>query len=163
PANPRLPNGELVVVHVDRRCRVLSHHAAVAPGRQIRGGRGVGVSVGLGKLDPDEVVRALGIKVVALFRADDVVRRAQELAAPLRDPAIDVVHVTTANDLHPPLVREALRVGKHVVCEKPLASDLEGAEKLAEWSKLSGRQTTICQNYRFLPLVAELASRVAAG
>jgi len=83
--------------------------------------------------------------------------------APLRDPAIDVVHVTTANDLHPPLVREALRVGKHVVCEKPLASDLEGAEKLAEWSKLSGRQTTICQNYRFLPLVAELASRVAAG
>jgi len=82
---------------------------------------------------------------------------------PLRDPAIDVVHVTTANDLHPPLVREALRVGKHVVCEKPLAGDLEGAEKLAEFAKLSGRQTTICQNYRFLPLVAELASRVAAG
>src|SRR5207302_7883913 len=83
--------------------------------------------------------------------------------SPLRDPAIDVVHVTTANDLHPPLVREALRVGKHVVCEKPLASDLEGAEKLAEFAKLSGRQTTICQNYRFLPLVAELASRVGAG
>src|SRR5207253_10440419 len=69
----------------------------------------------------------------------------------------------TANDLHPPLVREALRVGKHVVCEKPLAGDLEGAEKLAEFAKLSGHQTTICQNYRFLPLVAELASRVAAG
>ena len=83
--------------------------------------------------------------------------------APLRDPTIDVVHVTTANDLHPPLVREALRVGKHVVCEKPLAGDLEGAEKLAEWAKLSGRQTTICQNYRFLPLVAELAWRVGAG
>jgi predicted dehydrogenase len=83
--------------------------------------------------------------------------------APLRDPAVDVVHVTTANDLHLPLVREALRAGKHVVCEKPLASDLHGAEKLAEWAQLSGRHTTICQNYRFLPLIAELASRVAAG
>jgi predicted dehydrogenase len=83
--------------------------------------------------------------------------------APLRDPAIDVVHVTTANDLHPPLVREALRAGKHVVCEKPLAGDLEGAEKLAEWAKLTGRRTTICQNYRFLPLIAELAALVGAG
>lgn len=83
--------------------------------------------------------------------------------APLRDPGVDVVHVTTANDLHPPLVREALRAGKHVVCEKPLAGDLMGAEKLAEWARLSSRQTTICQNYRFLPLVAEFASRVAAG
>jgi predicted dehydrogenase len=83
--------------------------------------------------------------------------------APLRDPAVDVVHVTTANDLHPPLVREALRAGKHVVCEKPLAGDLEGAEKLAEWAELSGRRTTICQNYRFLPLIAELRWRVAAG
>jgi predicted dehydrogenase len=76
---------------------------------------------------------------------------------------VDVVHVTTANDLHPPLVREALRAGKHVVCEKPLAGDLEGAEKLAEWAELSGRHTTICQNYRFLPLIAELAWRVSAG
>jgi predicted dehydrogenase len=83
--------------------------------------------------------------------------------APLRDSAVDVVHVTTANDLHLPLVREALRAGKHVVCEKPLASDLQGAEKLTEWAQLSGRQTTICQNYRFLPLIAELAARVAGG
>jgi predicted dehydrogenase len=83
--------------------------------------------------------------------------------APLRDPAVDVVHVATANDLHPPLVHEALRAGKHVVCEKPLAGDLLGAEKLAEWAQLSGRHTTICQNYRFLPLIAELAWRVGAG
>jgi len=83
--------------------------------------------------------------------------------APLRDPTIDVVHVATANDLHPPLVREALRAGKHVVCEKPLAGDLHGAEQLAEWAQLSGRHTAICQNYRFLPLIAELAGRVAAG
>jgi predicted dehydrogenase len=82
---------------------------------------------------------------------------------PLRDPAIDVVHVTTANDLHLPLVREALRSGKHVVCEKPLAGDLLAAERLAVLAQTTAGRTTICHNYRFLPLLAELGARVAAG
>jgi predicted dehydrogenase len=106
-----------------------------------------------------EALRSIGIDVVGPLSGTAAVAD----LAPLRDPAVDVVHVTTANDLHPPLVREALRAGKHVVCEKPLAGDLEGAEKLAEWAQQSGRHTTICQNYRFLPLIAELSSRVAAG
>src|SRR5947207_3013246 len=106
-----------------------------------------------------EALKSIGIAVVGPLSGTATVAD----LAPLRDPAVDVVHVTTANDLHPPLVREALRGGKHVVCEKPLAGDLEGAEKLAEWAQLSGRHTTICQNYRFLPLLAELAWRVQAG
>jgi predicted dehydrogenase len=106
-----------------------------------------------------DALKSIGIDVVGPLSGTATVVD----LAPLRDPSVDVVHVTTANDLHPPLVREALRAGKHVVCEKPLAGDLEGAEKLAEWAELSGRQTTICQNYRFLPLIAELASRVGAG
>jgi predicted dehydrogenase len=106
-----------------------------------------------------EALKSIGIDVVGPLSGTATVTD----LAPLRDPNVDVVHVTTANDLHPPLVREALRAGKHVVCEKPLAGDLDGAEKLAEWAEESGRHTTICQNYRFLPLIAELASRVAAG
>jgi predicted dehydrogenase len=106
-----------------------------------------------------DALTGLGIDVVGPLSGTTTVAD----PAPLRDPAVDVVHVTTANDLHPPLVREALRAGKHVVCEKPVAGDLEGAEKLAEWAKLSGRHTAICQNYRFLPLVAELAARVGMG
>jgi predicted dehydrogenase len=106
-----------------------------------------------------EALASIGIDVVGPLSGTATVAD----LAPLSDPAVDVVHVTTANDLHPPLVREALSAGKHVVCEKPLAGDLEGAEKLAEWAQLSGRHTTICQNYRFLPLIAELAWRVAAG
>jgi predicted dehydrogenase len=106
-----------------------------------------------------EALASIGIEVVGPLSGTATVAD----LTPLRDPAVDVVHVTTANDLHPPLVREALRAGKHVVCEKPLAGNLEGAEKLAELAQLSGRHTTICQNYRFLPLIAELAWRVAAG
>lgn len=106
-----------------------------------------------------DALKSIGIDVVGPLSGTATVAD----PAPLRDPDIDVVHVTTANDLHPPLVREALRAGKHVVCEKPLAGDLFGAEKLAEWAHQTGRHTTICQNYRFLPLIAELASRVGAG
>jgi predicted dehydrogenase len=106
-----------------------------------------------------EALKIIGVDVVGPVSGTAAVAD----PAPLRDPDVDVVHVTTANDLHPPLVREALRAGKHVVCEKPLAGDLEGAEKLAEWAELSGRHTTICQNYRFLPLIVEMASRVGAG
>jgi predicted dehydrogenase len=106
-----------------------------------------------------EALKSIGVDVVGPLSGTAAVAD----PAPLRDPAIDVVHVTTANDLHPPLVREALRAGKNVVCEKPLASDLDGAEKLAEWAELSGRQTTICQNYRFLPLIVEMAERVGSG
>ena len=106
-----------------------------------------------------EALRSIGIDVVGPLSGTATVAD----LTPLRDPDVDVVHVTTANDLHPPLVREALRAGKHVVCEKPLAGDLQGAIELAEWAQLSGRHTTLCHNYRFLPLVAELAARVASG
>jgi predicted dehydrogenase len=106
-----------------------------------------------------EALQSIGIDVVGPLSGTATLAD----LAPLRDPAIDVVHVTTANDLHPPLVREALRAGKHVVCEKPLAGDLLGAEKLVEWAAQSGRHTTICQNYRVLPLIAEFMSRVATG
>jgi predicted dehydrogenase len=121
--------------------------------------RAVVVGAGTAGKAHADALRSIGIDVVGPLSGTATVAD----LSPLRDPAIDVVHVTTANDLHPPLVREALRAGKHVVCEKPLAGDLEGAEKLAEWAEQSGRHTTICQNYRFLPLVAELTSRVSAG
>ena len=39
----------------------------------------------------------------------------------LQDSTVDVVHVTSPNDLHVSQAREALAAGKHVVCEKPLA------------------------------------------
>src|SRR2546430_8419279 len=67
-----------------------------------------------------EALASLGIEVVGPLSGTATVAD----FAPLRDPAVDVVHVTTANDLHPPLVLEALRAEKHVVCEKPLAGDL---------------------------------------
>ena len=106
-----------------------------------------------------QALRAIGVEVVGPLSGTATVAD----AIPLSDPDVDVVHVTTANDLHLPLVREALRHGKHVVCEKPLAGDLDSAMGLEALAAGSGRRTTLCMNYRFLPQTAELAHRVTSG
>src|SRR5215216_4632520 len=48
------------------------------------------------------------------------------------DPSIDVLHICTPNHLHVALAEAALAARKHVICEKPLALDGSGAQRLAE-------------------------------
>ena len=87
-------------------------------------------------------------------------RRAMDDPHALEDPAVSVVHVCAANDLHVGLAGRALRAGKDVVCEKPLAIDVRGAEELVALARKSGRVAVLAYNYRFHPLVVELAARV---
>jgi predicted dehydrogenase len=51
---------------------------------------------------------------------------------------VDVVHVCTPNHLHASIAEQALRAGKHVVCEKPLATTGDAAHlaELADWCDL---------------------------
>ncbi|WP_245980254.1 Gfo/Idh/MocA family protein [Gryllotalpicola protaetiae] len=79
----------------------------------------------------------------------------------LAAPGIDVVHVTTPNALHAPQALAVLAAGKHVVCEKPLATSIADAERLVQ---ASGSQVaTVPFVYRFHPLVREARARVATG
>ncbi len=50
----------------------------------------------------------------------------------IQNEAVDAVVVTTPNKFHEPISSEALRAGKHVLVEKPLAHTLESAEQLVE-------------------------------
>jgi predicted dehydrogenase len=76
---------------------------------------------------------------------------------------VDVVHVCTPNHLHAPLADAALAAGRHVVCEKPLATTAAEADRLLDAAERSERVATVPFVYRYNPMVAEARARVAAG
>jgi predicted dehydrogenase len=67
----------------------------------------------------------------------------------LADPFIDAVLVLTPNNSHAEFATAALRAGKHVLCEKPMAVTLEECERLVEEERASSRILMIAQNQRF--------------
>jgi Oxidoreductase family, NAD-binding Rossmann fold len=77
------------------------------------------------------------------------------------DPDVDIV--CTPNHLHAPLAEAALEAGKHVVCEKPLATDAAQAARLEQAADASGRVATGPFAYRYHPMAVEARARVAAG
>ena len=85
---------------------------------------------------------------------------AEDLAT---SPDVDVVHICTPNHLHRPLAQAALEAGKHVVCEKPLATDPGEAAELSALADRSGGVATVPFVYRFYPMVREARARVANG
>lgn len=79
------------------------------------------------------------------------------------DPQVQVVHICTPNHLHRAMAEAALGAGKHVVCEKPLATTLEDARALAALAASSGLVATVPFVYRYHPVVREARARIAAG
>lgn len=79
--------------------------------------------VGIYDIDTDflkETAEEYGVKAYQTY---------QEM---LDDPAIDAIIVTTYHPTHTPLAIQALQAGKHVISEKPVATSLKDAERLAK-------------------------------
>ncbi|MCX4404323.1 Gfo/Idh/MocA family oxidoreductase [Streptomyces sp. NBC_01764] len=76
---------------------------------------------------------------------------------------VDVVHICTPNHLHVPLALRALAAGKHVVCEKPLATDLAAAQKLHDAAQAAQVVTAVPFVYRFYPTVRDAHERIRRG
>ncbi len=66
----------------------------------------------------------------------------------LADPNIDAVSVCAANYAHAELTVKALKAGKHVLCEKPMATNLADCEAMVAAAKESGKLLMIGQNQR---------------
>lgn len=81
----------------------------------------------------------------------------------LKDSAIKAVHVCTPNFLHFPMVKDALLAGKHVVCEKPLATTVKEARELVALAEKTGLRNAVNFNLRFYPLVQQARSMAASG
>ena len=109
---------------------------------------------------------------VAASSLDSAQRAAQALGADrafasaeqlVEDPGVDVVHICTPNHLHLPLAEAALAAGKHVICEKPLALDVAGAQRLVDAAAGTRLQAAVPFVYRYYPTVREARERVSDG
>src|SRR5919198_711387 len=56
----------------------------------------------------------------------------------LADPQVDVVYISTPNAQHPEQAIAAMRAGKHVLCDKPLATSVAEAERMVETARATG-------------------------
>lgn len=81
----------------------------------------------------------------------------------LHDPEINVVFIATRHDSHANLAIEALRAGKHVFVEKPLALSRDELAAIEEaWRAAPDRLLMVGFNRRFAPLAVQ-AQRLLAG
>ena len=83
------------------------------------------------------------------FAAKYGVRAYASYAAMLADPAIDAVIICTPSGLHADQAVQALREGKHVVLEKPMALSVADCEKLCREAELSRCLLTVISQHRF--------------
>lgn len=74
----------------------------------------------------------------------------------LDDPDIDAVMIATRNDLHAAMAIDALRAGKDVFVEKPLATDIESLRRIVEARDESGRRVMVGFNRRHSPLAVKM-------
>jgi predicted dehydrogenase len=127
--------------------------------------------LGAAKIAPMALVRPAreveGVEVAAVAARDRA--RAQKFAARhgiatvhesydalLADDAIDAIYNPLPNGLHAKWSIRALEAGKHVLCEKPFASNAAEAEQMAEAAQRTGRVLTEAFHWRYHPLAARM-------
>lgn len=121
-----------------------------------------------------EALRRLGVKITAICGSE----RAREVAARwdipqvftghdfqslVNCPEVDVVHITSPNRHHHVQSLAALRAGKHVVCEKPLAMTTTETAELVEAARQAGKVFAVNYNVRFYPAVLQMRALVQRG
>jgi D-xylose 1-dehydrogenase (NADP+, D-xylono-1,5-lactone-forming) len=83
--------------------------------------------------------------------------------ATLADPAIDAVYVSLPNSMHHQWTIKALRAGKHVLCEKPLAASAAEAREMFDEARRAGRVLVEGFMFRAHPLTHAFMKAIADG
>jgi len=128
----------------------------------------------MGRVHLEAVRRVESVEVVAI--AGRNLEAAQRLAAGfaipaiaseyreiLHDSTIDAVHICTPNAQHFSMAKDALLAGKHVLCEKPLATSVEQGEELVSLAAQKGLRNCVCHNLRYYPMVQQMRAMREAG
>jgi len=137
----------------------------------------IGVAViGAGFIGPVhvEALRRLGVNIRGILGVDEaesqkaagalhLPKAYKSLDEVLSDPEVHAVHIATPNRLHYSFATKALKAGKHVMCEKPLAMNSQETAELVEQAAQSGLAAAVNYNIRCYPLAREAAQMVRRG
>ncbi|MBO0812550.1 MAG: Gfo/Idh/MocA family oxidoreductase, partial [Microlunatus sp.] len=116
-----------------------------------------GTLVGAGSTDPE---RARTFAEEFGLGDDAVLGTYEEILA---SPAVDAVYVSTVHTTHAALTIKALRAGKHVLCEKPLAPNNGQVMTMVDVARDTGNGLLEAYMYRFHPQTREVLQLVADG
>lgn len=103
---------------------------------------------------------AQAVKLAATYGFD---RTAVDWRDVVADPDIGIVSICLPNFLHTEVTRAALRAGKHVLCEKPLALRAAEARETRNLAREAAGVSGTVFNYRRVPAIADIRARVASG
>src|SRR4051794_21600489 len=138
--------------------------------------------VGLGKLSLGQIIPGLktakGAKLVAVVSGhpEKARRIAAEQGLPAdaiysyddydriaKDPRIQVVYIVLPNSMHAEYTIRALKAGKHVLCEKPMATSIADCEAMIAAAKAADRKLMIAYRCYYEPLNLEVMRRMRSG
>ena len=99
----------------------------------------------------------------AFARKHGIARVHPSYEALLADPDIDAVYNPLPNSLHCEWSIKALQAGKHVLCEKPIASNAAEAERMAGVARETGKVLVEAFHWRYHPLAARMREIIDRG
>ena len=102
-------------------------------------------------------------KVERLAKQHGVARWTTDLDAALANPDDTVFFDAASTQLRPTLLQRAIAAGKHVYCEKPVATGLEEAMQLWRVAKKAGVKNGVVQDKLWLPGLLKLKSLIDSG
>jgi predicted dehydrogenase len=134
--------------------------------------------LGAARIVPNALIRPArlvpGVQVVAIAARDPQRARAfaqqhliprvhNSYAALIHDPELDAIYNPLPNSLHCEWTIQALQAGKHVLCEKPMASNALEAERMAQTAQATGRMLVEAFHNRYHPLLLRMKEIIDHG
>jgi myo-inositol 2-dehydrogenase/D-chiro-inositol 1-dehydrogenase len=127
----------------------------------------------MGRLHAHNLARARRAELVRVVDTDERLAQttARELGVEcsasfdelLGDPRVEAVVVSTPTQLHAPMVELAAAAGKHVLCEKPIALELDAARHAVDSANEAGVKLQVGFHRRFDPDWVAAAERISTG
>ncbi len=102
-------------------------------------------------------------KIEALAKAHGVARWGTDVTAALANPDDTVFFDAATTQMRPALLTQAMHAGKHIYCEKPVATNLEEAVALFKLAQAKGIKHGVVQDKLFLPGLLKLKMLIDAG